>query len=116
MSKSNLTPATLRSMNVGETMTVNGVDRSIVSEATRALTDKNPGYLFSVSKNRKGEVLVKRIVPEGLGGVASYINTLTKKAVVTALRNNDNVRTYAAEQLGISRRSLGRVMQRLGIN
>ena len=116
MSNTNRISATdIKRMSVNESISLNGVDRSEVATITSAITNNNPGYEYNVTKNRRGEVIVTRVVPENMYNRAQYISSINKTTLVRALKQNNNVKTRTGEALGVSARTIGRLMQRHGI-
>ena len=62
MSNTNRISSTdIKKMSVNESITINGADRSEVANVTSAVTNNNPGYEYNVTKNRKGDVIVKHV-------------------------------------------------------
>lgn len=116
MSNTNRISSTdIKKMSVNESITINGADRSEVANVTSAVTNNNPGYEYNVTKNRKGDVIVKRVVPENMYNRAQYISSINKTTLSRTLKQNNNVKTRAGEALGVSARTIGRLMQRYGI-
>jgi transcriptional regulator with GAF, ATPase, and Fis domain len=102
-------------MSVNESITLSGVDRSEVATITSAVTNNNPGYEYNVTKNRRGEITITRVVPENMYNRAQYISSINKTTLVRTLKQNNNVKTRTGEALGVSARTIGRLMQRHGI-
>ena len=116
MSNTNrISSADIKRMSVNESIALQGADRSEVASIASAVTNKNPGYEYNVTKNRRGEVIVTRIVPENMYNRAQYISSINKTTLVRALKQNNHVKTRTGEMLGVSARTIGRLRQRHGI-
>lgn len=116
MSNTNrISSADIKRMSVNESITITGVDRSEVATIASAITNNNPGYEYNVTKNRRGEVIVKRVVPENMYNRAQYISSINKTTLVRALKQNNNIKTRTGAALGVSARTIGRLMERHGL-
>lgn len=116
MSNTNrISVAAIKSMVAGESIKLSGVDRSEVVNTINAISSKNPGYSYTVTKNRKGEITVKRVLPENKYERAQYIASINKKTFTKILKANGYVKTRTGEALGVSARTVGRLIQRHGI-
>jgi hypothetical protein len=116
MSNTNrISSSTIKSMVAGESIKLSGVDRSEVVNTINAISKKNPGYQYNVTKNRKGEIVVKRVLPENKFDRAQYIASINKSTFKRILKQNDFVKTRTGEALGVSARTVGRLIQRHGI-
>jgi transcriptional regulator with GAF, ATPase, and Fis domain len=116
MSNTNrISSSTIKSMVAGESITLSGADRSEVVNIVNAVSNKNVGYEYTVTKNKRGEVIVKRVVPENMYNRAQYIASINKKTFTRILKQNDFVKTRTGEALGVSARTVGRLMQRYGV-
>jgi|LakMenEpi03Aug12_release.lakeMendotaPanAssembly.Ray.scaffolds.fasta_scaffold317005_1 transcriptional regulator with GAF, ATPase, and Fis domain len=116
MSNTNKTlSAAIKSMVAGESMKLSGANRNEVVNTVNAITNNNSGYEYNVTKNRKGEVVIERVVPTNMYNRAQYISSINKKTFSRILKQNDYVKTRTGEALGVSARTVGRLMERYGI-
>jgi transcriptional regulator with GAF, ATPase, and Fis domain len=116
MSNTNKTlSAAIKSMVAGESMKLSGANRNEVVNTVNAISNNNSGYEYNVTKNRKGEVVIERVVPTNMYNRAQYISSINKKTFSRILKQNDYVKTRTGEALGVSARTVGRLMERYGI-
>lgn len=105
----------LRSMRVGERMKFNKSESSNAISAMREMNNEPSAFEFSYTTNSKGQITVTRNVPSNMYNRSLYIDNLSKKEVVNTLRKNNWVKERAAQDLGISARSVGRIIERKNI-
>lgn len=105
----------LQRLQVGERSTFNKSEsQEVISEVRRLNEEKNP-FEFSYSTNSKGQVNVSRIIPENRYNRSLYVATIGKNTLAKALRASEGNKERTARTLGISARTVGRLMQSHGV-
>jgi transcriptional regulator with PAS, ATPase and Fis domain len=101
-------------MVANESITLTNVDRDEVIKLTNSLSTKNSGYRYIVTKNR-GNIVVKRVLPETKFDIGLYLASINKSTFRRLLKENKS-KGDVANILGVSERSVYRLIDRHGIN
>lgn len=116
MSKNaNLDVRNLKNLALNESVDIaKGAVRS-AEELVRELSAENAAYAYVIEPKTARIFTITRIVPEKLTDRAEYFSTIKKSQIQKALKQNNNVKTKAAESLGMSPRTLRRKLVEYGI-
>lgn len=117
MSKNNQNKyaANLSKMTFGQTTTYSRNERNnVIAEVRKFNNERNP-YQFKQTNEKNGNVTVTRIVPTNLYDRSLYIESINKSQLQNTLRSNNWSKEAAARELGISARSIGRMIAKHNI-
>lgn len=105
----------LHRLQVGERSTFNkSQSQEVIGEVRRINEEKSP-FEFNYSINTKGQVNVSRVIPENRYNRSLYVATISKNTLSKALRSSEGNKERTARTLGISARTVGRLMEGHGI-
>lgn len=103
----------LRTLKVNESVKLDDVKLNDLTSLISDFTKTNRAYQFDVKKQRNG-ITITRVVPTSQGGRIEYISTISKTQLNNTLKKYKTSKaTNAAKELGISERSVYRLIKRL---
>lgn len=106
----------LRTLKVNESVKLDGAKLAEVNSLVSDFTKTNRAYQFDVKKQRDG-VTITRVVPNTRDGKIEYISAISKTQLVSVLKKHKTHRAInAAKELGISERSVYRLIKRLNLS
>lgn len=106
--------AKLTKLAYGQTATFNRNDRTDVASAVKNLNNERNPYQFTHSVGKNG-VNVTRVIPVSLLDRKLYIESIGKDQLTTTLGAQNWSKEATARVFGISARSIGRMISKLGI-
>ena len=113
--KQNPYRSALQRLQVGERSTFNKSQSQDVIGEVRRINEEKSAFEFNYSINAKGQVNVSRIIPENRYNRSLYVATIGKNTLSKALRSSEGNKERTARTLGISARTVGRLMDTHGI-
>lgn len=106
--------ASLKKLSVGQTASFNRSTRADVSTVVKNMNVEPSPYEFTQSVG-KNDVKVTRVVPTNLFNRSLYIDNIKKPELTSILSSQNWSKEGAARVLGISARTIGRMISRYGI-
>ncbi len=106
--------ANLKKLSVGQTASFNRNARADVSTVVKHLNVEPSQYEFTQSVG-KNDVKVTRVVPTNLFNRSLYIDKIKKSELTSILSSQKWSKEGAARVLGISARTIGRMINKHGI-
>ncbi len=114
--KTNPLNRALRNMNVFETQSFGKTDRDAVISEIENLNNTRNEFEFTHEYNtRKGILNVVRVVPTHRMDRATYGESISKKRLTETLKANNWSKQKAALSIGVSPRTIGRLVERKGV-
>ena len=104
----------LKKLNVGQTASFNRSNRADVSTMVKHLNAEPSQYEYTQSVG-KNDVKVTRVVPSNLFNRSLYIDNIKKSELTSILSSQKWSKEGAARVLGISARTIGRMISKHGI-
>lgn len=106
----------LRNLKVNQSLTIENANINELNKVVNEFVSANRAYSFNVRK-QKNQVVLTRVVPTSIEGKSSYISTISKTQLSTALKKYKTSKVInAAKELFISERSVYRLIKKLNIS